>query len=62
MWHKECWTKYENGHYGYKNGITVKREGPNLWVVFTVINGKKNTLFASDTLAACKYWLEHHYN
>ena len=60
MRHKECWCKYENGYYGYKNGIFVKREGKE-WIVFTLYEDKRNILYASDTLAACKNWLAKRY-
>ncbi len=60
MWHKECWKKLENGHYHYKNGVTVKKEN-NKWVVYTVYNDKRNVLLVRDTLAACKYWLANNY-
>lgn len=64
MWHKEHWTKYANGNYGYINGVSVQRESekPPKWVVYTTHNDKKNILYVSNTLAACKYWLAHSYD
>lgn len=56
MFRKECWAKYKNGLYGYKNGTSVKREG-NKWLVFTVYNDERNVLFIGDTLKECKAFI-----
>lgn len=56
MFRKECWTKYKNGLYGYKNGTTVKHEN-NKWIVYTVYNDKRNILFVGLTLKECKSFI-----
>lgn len=58
MFHKECWVRYSPGHYGYKNGVSVDFIERQHWIVS--VNGKQ--IFASDTLAACKRFLERRYN
>lgn len=52
MFRKECWTRYNAGEYGYKNGTTVKREGRE-WVVY--IYSKE--YYRADTLKECKNYL-----
>ncbi len=57
MFRKECWIKYANGDYGYKNGIRVKREG-KAWCVYY---GSGDKAYTCGTLKSCKDFLGRHY-
>lgn len=57
MFRKECWVRYNAGCYGYKNGVTVKKDGKE-WVVY--IN--RVEWFRAFTLQDCKNWLGYKFD
>lgn len=59
MLEKRCFTRYTAGHYGYKNGITIKKVKSSQWEVYTVYMDKKNVLFTGRTLRSCLYWISN---
>lgn len=58
MYRSECFSKYANGSYRYKNGIKILRTNRGEWTIYYCCGEIAAVL---PTLKVCKRWLGFHY-